>query len=214
MTPTNLFLAITLATSIAGCSTMSANQSGFLSHYPDQKSDSSDTLRSSLEAATALIDPSRVKLGEVEWRATASAEISAADQAHLLAQLHTALEQRIHELPPAPGGHAVTIRAAITRVETISPPLNVLSTLAVFVPLEQGGAAVEIEAVDSDTGQQYAVLKQGYFAPPWKLAAQFRRLGPAEVAIRKASVDFASALHPVGAQQHNAAPALASMTAR
>ena len=148
----------------------------------------------------------------MEWRATAS--ISVEDQARLLAQLHTALEQRVHELPAAPGGHAVTIRAAITRVETISPSLNVLSTLAVFAPLEQGGAAVEIEAVDSDTGQQYAVLKQGYFAPPWKLSAQFRSLGPAEVAIRKASVDFASVLHPAVAQQHDAPPVVASVTAR
>jgi hypothetical protein len=88
------------------------------------------------------------------------------------------------------------LRAAITRIETVSPALNTLSALVLVVPLDRGGAAVEIEAVDPQTGRQLAALTQGYFAPLTELKARFSKLAPAEIAVRKAAADFAALLQP------------------
>jgi hypothetical protein len=59
-----------------------------------------------------------------------------------------------------------------------------------FGPLDRGGAAVEIEAVDPQTGRQLAAMTQGYFAPLSELKARFSKLAPAEIALRKAAADF------------------------
>jgi hypothetical protein len=192
---TSATLVIAIAGCITGCTTMPAGQSGFLSTYAVQKPDADDKASHCRAASAALVDPSPVRLGEVEWRAQGVAKITVEDQEHLVTHLRGALEQQMHALPTAPGGRSVVVRAAITRVVTVSPALNALSTVALFVPLDRGGAAVEIEALDSETHRQLAVLKRGYYAPPWNLVAQFSRLGPAEFAIRKASVEFASRLH-------------------
>jgi hypothetical protein len=114
----------------------------------------------------------------------------------LLAQLRTELQQRVQALPAQPLGRPAVLRAAITRVETVSPALNTLSALLLVVPLDRGGAAVEIEAVDPQTGRQLAALTQGYFAPMSELKARFSRLAPAEIAVRKAAADFVPLLQP------------------
>jgi hypothetical protein len=72
-----------------------------------------------------------------------------------------------------------------------------VSTLLLSVPLDRGGAAVEIEAVDPQTGRQLAALRWGYFAPLSDITARFSKLAPAEIAVRKAAVDFVSLLNPV-----------------
>lgn len=82
------------------------------------------------------------------------------------------------------------LRAAITRVETVSPLLNTLSSLVPTIPLDRRGAAVEIEAVDPHTGRQIAALIQGWRAPLAELMARFSKLPAAEIAARKAAADF------------------------
>jgi hypothetical protein len=57
--------------------------------------------------------------------------------------------------------------------------------------LERCGAAVEIEAVDPQTGRQLAALTQGWRALLTELMVRFSKLGAAEVAVRQAAADFA-----------------------
>jgi hypothetical protein len=96
----------------------------------------------------------------------------------------------VQALPAQPQGRPAVLRAAITRVETVSPLLNTLSSLVLTIPLERGGAAMEIEAVDPQTGRQLAALTPGWRAPVTELMVRFSKLAAAEVAIRKAASDF------------------------
>lgn len=60
-------------------------------------------------------------------------------------------QQRGQALPAQPQGRPAVLRAAITRLETVPPLLNTLSSLVLTIPLERRGAAMEIEAVDPKT---------------------------------------------------------------
>jgi hypothetical protein len=182
-------MAATAVASLAACSTvMPAAQSGFLSDYT-ALAEAPDEACASRPSADP-IDPSRVSVDAVEWRAPSSVDISADEREALLSQLRSELQRLVRALPAQPQGRSAVLRAVITRVETVSPALNTLSALLVIVPLDRGGAAVEIEAVDPQTGRQLAALTQGYFAPMSELKARFSKLAPAEIAVRKAAIDF------------------------
>lgn len=183
-----LIAAIAVA-SLAACSTgLPTAHSGFLSDYP--------TLAGGPDAAAASraseepIDPARVTVDAVAWRVTGTSDISIEEREALLALLRSELQQRVQALPARPQGRPAVLRAAITRVETVSPLLNTLSSLVLTIPLERGGAAMEIEAVDPQTGRQLAALTPGWRAPVTELMVRFSKMAAAEVAIRKAASDF------------------------
>jgi hypothetical protein len=190
MTIHKIFLSTALAIVLTGCgTTMRTQKSGFLSSY-DALITSQDAASSALRARTP-VDPARLTLGTVEWRVPASVEISTDERNALVAQLGNALAQQIRDLPDAPKGRPVVVRAAITQVATVSPGLNTFGTLLLIGPLDRGGAAVEIEALDPETGKQIAAMTLGYFSPLSELKARFSKLAPAELALKKAAEDFA-----------------------
>lgn len=183
-----LVAAIAVA-SLAACSTvLPTAHGGFLSDY--------STLAGGPEAAAASrasaepIDPARVTVDAVAWRVTGTSDISAEEREALLALLRSELQQRVKALPAQSQGRPAVLRAAITRVETVSPLLNTLSSLVLTIPLERGGAAMEIEAVDPQTGRQLAALTPGWRAPVTELMVRFSKLAAAKTAIRKAAADF------------------------
>jgi hypothetical protein len=101
-------------------------------------------------------------------------------------------------LPPSVGGHPVVIRAVITRVESVSPVLNVVSAVLLTVPLDRGGAAVEIEVLDADTRQPLASMAHAYYAPMSEFKARFSALATAELALNAAAVELAKLLRNKG----------------
>jgi hypothetical protein len=188
--------AIATIFALSACSTvMTTAPSGYLSN--DSTLADAPDVTSASRAAAQAINPAQVSISEIVWRVDARADISNDERDALLAQLRSRLHQGLQALPPSPQGRPAQIRAAITRVETVSPALNTVSTLLLSVPLDRGGAAVEIEAVDPQTGRQLAALRWGYFAPLSDITARFSKLAPAEIAVRKAAVDFVSLLNPV-----------------
>jgi hypothetical protein len=126
----------------------------------------------------------------VVWRAKATTEISADERAALTVMLRNELVQRVKAIPAVAHGRPATLCAAITNIETVSPALNTVATVLLFAPVDRGGAAVEIEAVDPQNGRQLAAMTQGYFAPMSEFKARFTKLAPAEIALRKAAADF------------------------
>lgn len=188
-------IAATAVASLAACSTvLPTAHSGFLSDYTalDGAPDAAAVSRASADR----IDPARVKVDAVAWRVAGSADISIEEREALMALLRSELQQRVQALPAQPQGRPAVLRAAITRVETVSPLLNTLSSLVLTIPLERGGAAMEIEAVDPQTGRQLAALAPGWRAPVTELMVRFSKLAAAEVAIRKAAADFVLLLQP------------------
>jgi hypothetical protein len=182
---------------LSACSTvMTTAGSGYLSDY-SALAEAPDAGSASRAAAQA-IDPAQLSISEVVWRVDARPDIGNDERDALLAQLRRELQQRVQALPGLPQGRPAQIRAAITRVETVSPALNTVGTLLLIGPLDRGGAAVEIEAVDVQTGRQLAALRLGYFTPLSEITARFSRLAPAEIALRKAAADFVLLLEPAG----------------
>ena len=188
-------IAATAVALLAACSTvLPTAHSGFLSDYT-ALAGGPDTAAAS-RALADRIDPARVTMDAVAWRVAGSADISTEEREALLALLRSELQQRVQALPAQPQGRPALLRAAITRVETVSPLLNTLSSLVLTIPLERGGAAMEIEAVDPQTGRQLAALTPGWRAPVTELMVRFGKLAAAEIAIRRAAADFVLLLQP------------------
>jgi hypothetical protein len=195
MKSVHTIVAIAAIAALSACSTvMTTAESGYLTDYsalagaPDAASAS--------RAAAQAIDPAQVSISEIVWRVDARTDIGTDERDALLAQLRRDLQRGVQALPASPQGRPAQIRAAITRVETVSPALNTVGTLLLIGPLDRGGAAIEIEAVDPQTGGQLAALRLGYFAPLSEIKARFSKLAPAEIAVRKAATDFVSLLNP------------------
>lgn len=194
MNATRSFLAVTCMAVVSACSTvMAPSHSGFLSGYSALSGghDGFAGMRS-----TAAIDPTRVTIGDIEWCAPMSTSVTDDERHLLMRQLSDELAASVRGIPAAPNGRPAVVRAAITRVETVSPGLNVLSAALLVVPLDRGGASVEIEALDPNTGEQLAALTLSHFAPLSELKSHFYRLAPAQLALRKAAADFSALLRP------------------
>ena len=199
------FIVVACLVSIGACTTvMPVSRSGFLSSYSELTT-SPDGSSASTRTATA-IDPTRVTIGDIEWRAAAGADVSEEERRALLNRLSDELVARVRELPTAPDGRPIVLRAAITRVETVSPALNAVSALLFVIPLDRGGASVEVEAIDADTGKQVAGLTLGYFAPLSELKSRFSKLAPARLALSKAASDFGALLKRPAATSASAWP--------
>jgi hypothetical protein len=196
-------LALSSVALLAACSTvMPAAPSGFLTANPGLVDGVEDGL-SALRTAVA-IDHTQTAIGAVEWRVDPRADISSDEQAALLEVLRAELRSKLQQMDGAPKGRPVVLRAAITRVETVSPVLNAVGTLLLIGPLDRGGAATEIEAVDAESGRQLAAIRLGYFAPLTDIGARFSKLAPAEIAVKKAAADFARMLVPASTQSEAA----------
>jgi len=188
-------VAVVCLPCLVACSTvMTSAPSGFLSSYAGL-TPSADGASASVRS-TALIDPARLTIGDIEWRASNANEVTDGERRVLLDRLRDDLIACVRELPAVPDGRAVVLRAAITHVETVSPALNAASALLFIVPLDRGGASVDIEALDAGTGTQVAALTLGYFAPLSELKSRFSKLAPASLALRKAANEFGALLRP------------------
>ena len=188
-------LYLVLAATLTACATtMPTPPSGFLSNYQHLQSHGESS--SASHRADVPIDGSRATIGEIRWLAAPTTEVTPDEQTALLNVLRTELQTAIKQLPQAEGGHPIIVRAAVTRIETVSPVLNAAATVLAFGPWDRGGAATEIEAVDAETGHQIAALQFGYFSPLSDFKARFAKLAPAEIAVRRAASDFVATLKP------------------
>ncbi len=172
-----LWLGLSL---LAACSVMPATHSGFLSQSP-KDFESADT------------SP------KVSWRVNTGHDISEQEQAELkellTRELNRALNEAKHEnkIP----SQFIQIRAAITRIEAVSPALNWLTTILLFVPMDHGGAAVELQAIDVRTEKVISQLRFARWTPISELRSHFTRLAPANSALTLAAQEFVGQLAEV-----------------
>lgn len=98
------------------------------------------------------------------------------------------------EVVNEPGAHVLRIRAAATDIAASSPALNLLTTAAVFVPLDMGGASIEVEFMDSVTNERLAAMAERKTGTPLQLLSGFSRFGHAKKAFDQWSEALKSAL--------------------
>jgi len=185
-------LLVVSATSLAACSTMQATDTGFLKNRSDMTTSQDGSMATF--RSTTPVDPHQVRSLSVVWAMPAGEAIPEAERARLIATLEAAISRETEALPQSADGRPVVIRAVITRVESVSPVLNVLTAVFLTVPLDRGGAAVEIQVLDAETLQPLASMAHAYFAPIAEFRARFSALAPAELALNAAAIELAKLL--------------------
>ena len=83
-----------------------------------------------------------------------------------------------------PGPDVLRIRCAITDVIPAKAALNVVTSLVAFVPVDMGGAAIEVEFLNSSTGERLAAGVDQKLGTPIDGVTGFTRLGHAKGAFR------------------------------
>jgi len=186
-------LLLASVTGLAACSTMQATDTGFLKNRSEMTT-SKDGSTAYYRSPTP-VDPHQVRSISVEWATPTDGVVPETERARLISTLEAAISRETKALPKRAGGHPVVIRAVITRVESVNPVLNVLTSVFLTVPLDRGGAAVEIQVLDADTLQPIASMAHAYFVPITEFKARFSALAPAELALNAAASVLAKLLH-------------------
>ena len=186
-------LLLASVTGLAACSTMQATDTGFLKNR-NEMTTSKDGSTAYYRSSTP-VDPHQVRSISVEWAAPTDGVVPETERARLISTLEAAISRETKALPQRAGGHPVVIRAVITRVESVNPALNVLTSVFLTVPLDRGGAAVEIQVLDADTLQPIASMAHAYFVPITEFKARFSALAGAELALNAAASVLAKLLH-------------------
>jgi hypothetical protein len=171
---------------------MQATDTGFLQNRREMIT-SQDGSKATFRSPTP-VDPHQVRALSVAWATPTDSGISEVERARLIALLEGAIVRETEALPKSSGGRPVVIRAVITRVESVSPVLNVLTAVLLTVPLDRGGAAVEIQVLDAESLQPLASVAHAYFAPVAEFRARFSALAPAELALNAAAIELAKLL--------------------
>lgn len=92
------------------------------------------------------------------------------------------------------------IRAAITDLVPASPAVNVVTTAAVMIPLDMGGAAMEAEFLDAVTNERLAAIvdrKKALPLSPREFIAGFTTWGHAKIAFDRWAKELRQALDEV-----------------
>jgi len=192
--------AVLLASFIAaGCATVQPTQSGFI-----QPTAAQPRLAAGQELRFRSEEPvswTRWEIEDVQWLVQdPNVRIEAAEIEELRADLRRSLE--LAAAPPAVAPdpsvagnpRTLRVRAAITQVALPSPALNVITTALLFIPLDRGGAAVEIEAIDVETGRRVAALASAGNGTLADFRGHYSRLAHAELAFQRAAQEFRTLL--------------------
>ena len=171
---------------------MQATDTGFLKNRSEMTTSKNDS--TAFYRSPTPVDPHQVRSISVEWATPVDAAVPETERALLISSLEGAISRETKALPQSIGGHPVVIRAVITRVESVNPALNVFTSVFLTVPLDRGGAAVEIQVLDADTLQPLASMAHAYFVPITEFKARFSALAPAELALNAAASELAKLL--------------------
>lgn len=155
-----------------------------------------------------------IRQGSVEYTGSPRV-LTAAESDQLTSLFRKALTQDIAAAELADtgaGGRTLTLNAKITRVRRSHPWVNVLTTAAVFVPLDLGAADVMVTLVDSETGQAVGEIQSEGCGQIYQVIASFQSLGQSKLLLKKQSRRIARSLRQISEQRNSTAIAMA-MTA-
>lgn len=161
---TRIALVLALCLPFAGCATTGAPPpSGFLSGYEDMTVDPNDPSllwweREGFDWTRyrgVILEPVVVDLHGDSSRDGVSAEelekLTAAFRAAVVKELGDG-----YRVTDTPAPDVLRVRCAITDVIPVRPALNAVTSLVAVVNADIGGAAIEVEFLDSVTGERLA----------------------------------------------------------
>lgn len=188
----SIALFLLSALSLAGCAHQAPTRSGFLGDYSGLHATSESANEETAHSSEQLTFGA-VHIEPVRYVSTnAGTPLAPEDSEPLCRVLEEALKREFANLPQATvtSSRTMRIRAAITGVDRSYPLLNLLTTLAIFVPVDNGGVSVEIEAVDESTGSRVAALSGARNGSLFDLLQFFRSYGHAETGLHQLAVEF------------------------
>ena len=92
------------------------------------------------------------------------------------------------------GPDVLSIRATVTDLNPSNPVVNGITTLVVFIPLDMGGASVDVTLSDSRTQAPLAHFADRKTGTPLQLASAFSRYGHARRAVREWAIELKNAI--------------------
>lgn len=187
---------------VIGCATATPpHQSGFLDSYDNMVADPSDTSLLWWELNDfnwsdydrVMIDPiTIILLADSEGKGIQPEKLTELTDAFRSA----VVEQMGGDYPfvSEPGSGVLRIQAAITDVKPANAALNVITTLVAFVPVDMGGASIEVKLVDSNTDRLLATGMDRKLGVPTQVTAGFTSLGHAKRAFEAWAKELHAAL--------------------
>lgn len=129
-----------------------------------------------------------IKVGHVSY--TGQVVLSPAESGEMTSLLRDALARDISALKldtRGTAGGTLTLDADITRVRKSHPWVNVLTTAAVFVPLDLGEATVKARLVDSESGRIVAEFETVGCGQVYQVWQSLQPLGQSKLLLKKNS---------------------------
>lgn len=194
-------MIILMAGGTGGCASHQITHSGYLSDYPATRPTDEWFAKYTATRATpeqmSTIDS--FYLEPVAWRSATPAEV-ANDPLQQRVVLDTLRDQLHQKLSPvrgfvgAPGPRTARVRAAITNDEKSIVWLNIVTTL-IAIPISNGGATIEAEAIAPD-GHQIASVVWSQVGGPIDFLGYYFSQDHAKCAIHEAADQLAKCLSP------------------
>lgn len=198
--PLITLMSLSLALLSSGCATSAQTRSGFISNYGGLAPvEDAPGLYAEKHAAYDSHRP--IQVAPVRWQADGNDTTAFDDhqRTSLCAFSQGEFERALTKIqstttPQAANRHPLELRSIITRVEMSNPALNVVTTLAVFMPLNNGGVCLEWKLVDPASEETLAQGVAVQTGKPWQVVASFQTLGHAKEGLTKISTELASYL--------------------
>jgi hypothetical protein len=146
---------------LGGCASQTLTRTGFLSGYDAMVPASGESnFRSYVKPGMLPGQYTHYLLDPVIFEPNSVVTLTEVEKAQLKTDLESAVRQSFEakfQLAKNAGPGVLRLRFAITGVDKSSPGLNVAMAILI-VPLANGGASTEAEALDSITGERLAAL--------------------------------------------------------
>jgi hypothetical protein len=189
----SLTLLLSAATSlVVGCASVSMKPSGFLKNYDELKPAKPGTPALAYRNPTTTSRYHAVIIEPVGFSSMAAAKLNPVERQRLgedLTERTRAVFATKYQLVNGPGPGTLRLRIAVNDINKSSPVVNMVTTVAAFVPMDMGAVSVEMEAIDSRSGRRIAALLDqrqelplgpkgffGSFSPTGNVKSGFTRL--------------------------------------
>ncbi|MDD4893725.1 MAG: DUF3313 domain-containing protein [Candidatus Omnitrophica bacterium] len=195
-----VFLSFLATLLLVGCSTIKTPKSGFLEDYSEFQVDSKDKSLLWYEKKGTdwkrfkklMIDPVVVYFHpDARNRAIQPEELE-----KLTKFFRETVIKEVEDKYPVVDTAApdvLRIRAAITDVIPLKPVTNILAVAIIGVPLDMGGAAIEAEFLDSETGERLGAIVDMKMGTPLDISG-FTPLGHTKGAFQRWAKELKRAL--------------------
>jgi hypothetical protein len=178
--------ALALILGASGCATSQPPRSGYLPDYATLQpvNEGGDFLATILEPAMTA-RPITVAGLTLSARPGHADSLPSAQQTEFLRLAQAEWAKAFLALAPGEtAGPALELRATLSAVNLSNPSLNVVSTLALLLPFDNGGVGIEWQLVEPATGRVCARGVAAYAGRPWQFTAHFRETGHALIGVK------------------------------